>query len=272
MTDPETGLGSDHPVTRVLQQTELLRGQQEDLVAHVAELEETLAQVVAALAERPVGGPWSWRHLDAYEKQALLVEVRDWVDWTIERYHVQDVLKPCWYQHSPILLEVIAVYVAWREAYGPRGPGSYTSDLTAWHDRWWWPMIHRIQDQHWGAGCNAAEHIAPPAPEDAPRAKTNADFEPSARRLIDGLPEPLGREELRALVRDGEAEWLTPSSKTSPVRMTDGTWWAILYNSPDGRWVPRPVEHAQVLERQWRAKQKQRPQPSSTGQDEENEP
>lgn len=259
MSEDAAGLmGSDHPVARLLQQTEMLRAQQDGLVAHVGDLQEVLDEIVASLAARPLGGPWSWRHLDAYEKQALLLEVRDWVDWTIERYHVQDVLKPCWYQHSPILLEVIAVYVAWREAYGPRNSGAYTSDLTAWHDRWWWPMIHRIQAQHWGAGCDAAKHVAPPTTDrDADRAaKTNADFTPSAQLLIADLPEPMDRQQIRQLVRAGEAEWLT-RSETSPVRMTDGTWWAILYNSPDGRWVPRPVEQAVPLERQWRAKKQQ---------------
>lgn len=237
-------------LTRLADTASSLADRQDAINARVDVLDEALAQVISLFAQTPVGGPWTWQTLDPYERAALLVEVREWVDDVVPRYAVEQIIHPCWYRHSPVLMEVIAVYVAWRAAYGNRRPTEYTAALASWHDRHWWPLVKRIQAERWLSACTSRSHEEPSSV--ARWAPTDSQFVPAVDALTEGLPEPLTRQEVQAAVDAGTAEWFPFAGQSA--RFEDGSWWQVLHNSPDGRYVPRPLDVSKPLEAEWARK------------------
>ena len=151
--------------------------------------------------------------------------------------------------------EMIALYVAWRAAYGPRKPGAYTTDLAAWMDRWWWVMERTQRLQHM-PGCDTGRHESQPQSKEV---RTDGRrFTAYTDEMLAGLDEPMTLETAASLVEAGRADRLGKDA-SSPIRDEAGQWWAVLYNSPDGRLVPRGGDEAELLEAQWVETQAKKP-------------
>ena len=137
---------------------ETLAALSDRLTAH----EDLLAALVERLDqdEHP-GGPWAWRFLTEPQRQALLAELRDWVDWLTTRYELDSTrhqIPACWSEHPVAVEELTGLMVAWQSAYSARSRGP-SDDLIAWHDRWLWPCLARLNEQLqvWNA-CRAGVH------------------------------------------------------------------------------------------------------------------
>lgn len=139
------------------------------LAETLAALSDRLAaqeDLIAALLERlnqdeHPGGPWAWRYLTEAQRQKLLAELRDWVGWLVGRYELgatRHQIPPCWDLHPVAVEELTGLMVAWKSAYGNRSRGP-SEDLLAWHDRWLWPCLARLNEQLqvWNA-CRAGAH------------------------------------------------------------------------------------------------------------------
>lgn len=228
----------------------------EDLSGRVGALEDLVEQIVNQITDVPAGGPWCWRYLDPYEQVALFHEVRDWVDWMVVRYQVGSVVMPCWYKHGAAIEELTALYVSWRATY-QRKPRAYSDDLTAWHDRWFWPCIRRIESEHFFKGCTRLQHDQG---KDRTVVTDPDAFATDMSALMDGVRSGMDAEQVHSLLDTREAIALRPKDPTSPIKWGD-TWWAILANSPDGLWVPRPEHVGQNLDELMKSKQSQGQRP-----------
>lgn len=112
---------------------------------------EVLEEIVAGLGERlgygqdPVPpGPWVWHRLGSAERVHRMNQLRVWVDWLTGRYNLHGTatrIAPCWYRHPVAVEELTALWVSWQAAYTLPDP---TAELIAWHDRWLWPSLHRL--------------------------------------------------------------------------------------------------------------------------------
>jgi hypothetical protein len=123
--------------------------------------------LLAALVERldrdeAPSGKWTWRHLTKPQAEKLLAELTDWVTWLVDRYqldHTRHQIPPCWAEHPVAVEELTGLMVSWKAAYtGPDRPPS--DNLIAWHDRWLWPCLTRINEglQIWNR-CRAGQHM-----------------------------------------------------------------------------------------------------------------
>ena len=125
---------------------------QEELLALLADEREAAAAP---------GGPWAWRSLTPTQQEALLTELRDWVDWIRDRYQLgatRHQIPKCWAQHPVAVEELTALMVAWKAAYTGQAEGPFDGPI-AWHDRWLWPCLIRLNEQLsvWNA-CRAGLH------------------------------------------------------------------------------------------------------------------
>ena len=76
-----------------------------------------------------------------------------WVDGLRVGYsvHASFVVPACWIAHPGVVEELAGLYRGWvsavltDEAAGSEG----SSALTAWHDRWLWPALHRFKESRW---------------------------------------------------------------------------------------------------------------------------
>lgn len=232
------------PPTELMALVEQIREENAAILSRVGDVEETVVILGDLLGEVPVGGAWCWRYLDPYETAALLVELRDWVDWMVVRYEVGLKVLPCWYLHGPAIEELTALYVSWRSTYQQK-PRAYSDDLTAFHDRWFWSCLERIGRYKIFSGCTPLKHRdEPPTPATTdPRAFAQFTEELLAPPVIAGQD----AEAVHKAIDAGHAIALRPKDPMTPVKWR-GTWWAVLANSPDGLWVPRPAAVCEHLE------------------------
>lgn len=95
------------------------------------------------------------------------VQLADWIDWLISRYEFVSARIPaCWPSHPGVVEELAGLWRAWAEATiaDTRAKWAGSSDLTAWHDRWLWPTLDRIQhDRYLIKNCHTT-HEQPYAP------------------------------------------------------------------------------------------------------------
>lgn len=60
------------------------------------------------------------RTLDAATAEATWNELRDWVEWLVERYALDHrTVPPCWFLHGALVDELTALWGAWQVAYSP---------------------------------------------------------------------------------------------------------------------------------------------------------
>lgn len=159
----ELATASERHTWRLVALGNQLDGQAEALEA----LEETFKVLEKGLTEkieliRP--SRWAWEFLTQDEATQLWQETRWFVDYLVRRYPlVSEVsIPPCWYRHTIAVDELSDVYAAWREAFCSSDRPS--TEMTAWRDRWLWPMLHRLASYAGWRECKERRlHVEPSA-------------------------------------------------------------------------------------------------------------
>jgi hypothetical protein len=92
-------------------------------------IEDLAADPNAAIQEMlDTPAPVTWRinpndptrTLDADTARATWDELRDFVDWLVDRYALDHkTVPPCWYLHGALVDELTALWGAWQTAYWP---------------------------------------------------------------------------------------------------------------------------------------------------------
>lgn len=88
----------------------------------------------------------------------------DWVDELRSTYSLPSgyVVPACWPAHPGVVEELAGLYRAWinasntDEQAGPEG----SSALTAWHDRWLWPVLQRFKSASYRISNCTQKHIS----------------------------------------------------------------------------------------------------------------
>lgn len=234
--------GGGLTLSELVAKTDDLCAETEEVLDRLDAAERSVQGLVEYLQEAPAGGAWCWRYLDPYETQALFIELRDWVDWMVVRYNVDEYVRPCWFRHGVAIEELTALYVAWRSTYKEK-PRAYSDDLTAFHDRWFWHALERLKTYRVFKSCTPIQHV-----DDNEQLTTRSeDFDPFTASLVAHVTAGADADTVHAAIDAGDADPLDPKDPTSPVRW-NGTWWAILANSPNGLWVPRPAHVCAAFE------------------------
>ena len=227
----------------------------EALARRLESLEVLVEAVTDRLVENPAGGPWSWRQLGPSRTRALLIELRNWVDWLIGRYELRgeaETIPPCWFLHPVAVEELTGLMVAWKSAYSQKETVPSDS-LVNWHDRWLWPTLHRLNAQlHVWAKCAGGSHVpsrpTPPLTNDESFASFLVEAEPrtdTARppHLVDALDEAT----MQAALSSGEAVALLPDDPWTPFRYRDH-WYGVPDGLQDRLWRPVDEERAAQLD------------------------
>jgi hypothetical protein len=99
----------------------------------------TLAEAVArgqnaGPRKAPAGVPWSlrWADLDRDAAADVWAWLIDWVGWAVDRYQLAEEIPACWYQHPPMIEELVALAAAWHTAYDDAAPAD---GPLLWHER-----------------------------------------------------------------------------------------------------------------------------------------
>jgi len=134
--------------------------------------QKTLAALVKHL-ERPSSSPelqdpapWNLKDGTQKQRRKILSQLFDWIGWYNEIYPgvEEHVIPPCWFRHSAVVQELVAVFVAWQAAYcGLEEP----DDAPAyWHERILHPTITRLSsDKAAGWGNCIGSHREPHPPD-----------------------------------------------------------------------------------------------------------
>ncbi len=236
---------------------ELLASVLTALTDRLTQTEEILAQLVDGLTEDNPGGPWVWHLLDGDQQRELFAELREWVDWLIERYAVQSEqyrIEPCWYRHSVAVEELTALMVAYRAEYSP-SQRKASAGLISWHTMWLWPCLARLNSMGIFAACRRDRQHVESRIEI--RTTDDADF---ANFLTTGIaqagpaqlsPEvlarPLTAAQVTEFVASNHAQRMFADDLTGPIRI-DHEWYAIPADAPDQCWRAVTSEQAAELE------------------------
>jgi hypothetical protein len=227
------------------------------LTDRLTQTEEILAQLVDSLTEENPGGPWAWHLLDGAQQRELFAELREWVDWLIERYAVQSEqyrIEPCWYRHPVAVEELTALMVAYRAEYSS-SQHKASAGLISWHTMWLWPCLARLNSMGIFAACRRdRQHVESRIDI---RTTDDADF---AEFLATGIaqagpaqlsPEVLARPltsvQVAALVASNQAQRMFADDLTGPIRI-DHEWYAIPADAPDHCWRAVTSDQAAELE------------------------
>lgn len=69
--------------------------------------------------------PLCWRALTPQEREDQVEALREWIDWLVGRYALdQRTVPPCWEQHGALLEELSALRTAWLTAFAVTAPGT----------------------------------------------------------------------------------------------------------------------------------------------------
>ena len=89
----------------------------DDFIADPNALSESLAQPIPITWRIDPADPD--RTLTAADAEWLWEELRDWVEWLVERYSLDHrIVPPCWFLHGALVDELTALWGAWQVAYG----------------------------------------------------------------------------------------------------------------------------------------------------------
>lgn len=115
----------------------------------VLDVREQLAQLLKKPAEKDIP-PQSWADRATRQQWNELV---DWVDWLQRSYGaLTDFdIYPCWPAHLGMVEELAGLHHSWKRAVitDEEAIPNGSSDLTAWHDRWLWPLLQRAKGGHY---------------------------------------------------------------------------------------------------------------------------
>ena len=182
---------------------------------------------------------FAWRHLDRAAATLLWEELIDWVGWLRYRYQLSEYIRPCWYRHGPVVEELTALMVAHTAAY--TGEDTYREDLSAWHQQWMWPLMHRIDSITDFSTCNEKECRYKPHPQyTLDELKTFVDADIAARPYpAPSAPSP------RSETRSGSGPYMIPEDTmrslcdTGLAMPVPGTTAMVRY---DGKlWISTPA-------------------------------
>ena len=91
-------------------------------------------------------------------------ELLEWVNQLNANYSLisNNRIASCWPAHPGVVEEVAAAHRAWKAAaVADAAEGDAGTDqLAAWHDRWLWPMLRRLDKSHYTISACRAEHVA----------------------------------------------------------------------------------------------------------------
>ena len=123
-----------------------------DVLSRVEDLE-------TSTGSHPTPAAWSWRGLGELATKQLWDELTGWVDWLRSRYPLARKVPPCWAEHSEVVEELSALWLAWQYAYEERdAPLTAASD---WHDRWLPGVLHRLEHGPFAVDCSDRHHERP---------------------------------------------------------------------------------------------------------------
>jgi hypothetical protein len=112
-------------------------------------------------------GAHVWHTLTATEAARAWQALTGWVDWLIDRYHLDDTLPDCWYRHAAMVDELDALRAAWTAAY--LDPHARPQDAGYWLELFDRTLTRvRAWDRY---GCTAGTHHddTHPSPDESSR-------------------------------------------------------------------------------------------------------
>lgn len=133
--------------------------------------QRTMAALVALLEQRGPSSapqqtaPWNLKDATPKQRRAILEQLFVWIDWYNENYPgvEEDVIPACWFRHSAVVHELVAVLVAWQAAY--RSDEDPSDAPAYWHERILHPIITRLsRDKAAGWGNCLTAHREPHQP------------------------------------------------------------------------------------------------------------
>ncbi len=139
----------------------MMQDQQKTLAALVKHLERP-----SSSPEQQAPAPWNLKDGTEKQQRKILSQLFDWIGWYNKTYPgvEEHVIPPCWFRHSAVIQELLAVFVAWQAAYcGLEEP----DDAPAyWHERILHPTIARLSsDKAAGWGNCLGDHREPHPPD-----------------------------------------------------------------------------------------------------------
>lgn len=103
----------------------------------------------------------------------------DWVDRLNTDYSLlsDHTIPPCWPAHPGVVEELAGLHRAWTRAQinDELAKTDGSNDLTAWHDRWLWPLLRRLRAGHYRTTNCRDRH----QPERATATLTDRTFSPA---------------------------------------------------------------------------------------------
>ena len=145
----ELANGLEELANRLDQTEDHFGGALEKVSKAVLDVRGQLAELLKKPAEKDVP-PRAWA---ARATRAQWNELADWVDWLQLSYGaLSDFdIYSCWPAHFGMVEELAGLFHAWKRAViaDELAAATGSSDLTAWHDRWLWPLLQRTKGGHY---------------------------------------------------------------------------------------------------------------------------
>lgn len=145
----ELSQGLEALADRLEQTEDHFGGALEKVSKAVLEVRGQLAELLKKQAEKDVP-PQPWVDKATRKQWNDLV---DWVDWLQRSYGTlaEYEIYPCWPAHLGMVEQLAGLFHSWKRAVIADELASTTgsSDLTAWHDRWLWPLLQRAKGGHY---------------------------------------------------------------------------------------------------------------------------
>jgi regulator of replication initiation timing len=111
----------------------------------VKHLREELAEAIEKRRLKPPPAPW-WP-ADAAEGQAMMAELRDWVERFLRANYPDYLIRlpGCWPAHGPAAWELATLRAEWVRIYGDEENRDLSGAL-AWHDKYLPGVISRLAE------------------------------------------------------------------------------------------------------------------------------
>jgi hypothetical protein len=117
----------------------------------------------------PTAAPWNLADASTAGRQQVLVDLGRWVTWLSRRYHLSDTIPDCWARHGALVEELLALHVAWNDAY--RRPDAPATAPLGWHDAFARTRERIRAWNRWGCAANL-HRPEPAAAEPLPASRT----------------------------------------------------------------------------------------------------
>ena len=146
-------------IARLRRDLDDLTNETTDMVAGIlARCEDLEARGDDSAGNRPAA--WCWRDLGPLARTELMSQLESWTRWLRHRYPLARKIPGCWAEHSELVEELIALWLAWQQAYQePHPPLTAAAD---WHDRWLPGLLNRLEHGPFALDC-ANAHAPRPA-------------------------------------------------------------------------------------------------------------